>query len=296
MADNPAWKAAKPFVNGGVSGMIATCVIQPIDMVKVRLQLGATGSPIAVAANIIKQDGIGAMYKGLSAGLLRQATYTTGRLGFYNTLTDAALKYNKGENLPLAAKAGLGLTAGALGAIVGNPADLSLIRMQADGTLPPEQRRGYKNVFDALIKIVRDEGFGGLFAGCGPTVARAMALNCGMLASNDQFKEMFVDNLGWKKAEQKTVVGSACLAGFVAASFSLPFDFVKTRIQKMQPLPDGSMPYKGSLDCAVKTLANEGPLTFYTGFPTYCIRIAPHVSLTLVFLDMIQKFQKKNGL
>eukprot|EP00951_Prasinocladus_malaysianus_P005641 scaffold39814_cov44-Prasinocladus_malaysianus.AAC.1 len=40
----------------------------------------------------------------------------------------------------------------------------------------------------------------------------------------------------------------------------------------MQPLPDGTYPYKGSIDCAVKTLAQEGPLRFYTGFPTYCIR------------------------
>jgi Mitochondrial carrier protein len=41
-----AWKTVKPFVNGGASGMLATCIIQPIDMVKVRLQLGATGSPV----------------------------------------------------------------------------------------------------------------------------------------------------------------------------------------------------------------------------------------------------------
>ena len=43
---NTIWKAIKPFVNGGASGMLATCVIQPVDMVKVRLQLGATGSPV----------------------------------------------------------------------------------------------------------------------------------------------------------------------------------------------------------------------------------------------------------
>ena len=43
---NTLWKAIKPFVNGGASGMLATCVIQPVDMVKVRLQLGATGSPV----------------------------------------------------------------------------------------------------------------------------------------------------------------------------------------------------------------------------------------------------------
>lgn len=29
------WPTVKPFVNGGASGMLATCVIQPIDMVKV---------------------------------------------------------------------------------------------------------------------------------------------------------------------------------------------------------------------------------------------------------------------
>ena len=43
-----AWKAAKPFVNGGLSGMCATSIIQPIDMVKVRLQLGATGTPVRI--------------------------------------------------------------------------------------------------------------------------------------------------------------------------------------------------------------------------------------------------------
>ena len=41
------WNSIKPFVNGGASGMLATCVIQPIDMVKVRIQLGAHGSPVS---------------------------------------------------------------------------------------------------------------------------------------------------------------------------------------------------------------------------------------------------------
>jgi hypothetical protein len=43
---SPVWKAAKPFVNGGLSGMLATCVMQPVDMVKVRLQLGEQGNPV----------------------------------------------------------------------------------------------------------------------------------------------------------------------------------------------------------------------------------------------------------
>ena len=60
--------------------------------------------------------------------------------------------------------------------------------MQADSTLPEAQRRHYKGVGDALTRIVKDEGAMGLFRGAGPTVTRAMALNMGMLASNDQVR------------------------------------------------------------------------------------------------------------
>ena len=33
---HPTIKATLPFINGGISGMVATTIIQPIDMVKVR--------------------------------------------------------------------------------------------------------------------------------------------------------------------------------------------------------------------------------------------------------------------
>jgi hypothetical protein len=36
------------------------------------------------------------------------------------------------------------------------------------------------------VRIVKEDGAVGLFRGAGPTVVRAMALNMGMLASNDQ--------------------------------------------------------------------------------------------------------------
>lgn len=58
--------------------MIATSIIQPMDMIKVRIQLAGEGakgkaaSPFAVAGQLIKNEGFFALYKGLSAGLLRQ--------------------------------------------------------------------------------------------------------------------------------------------------------------------------------------------------------------------------------
>jgi solute carrier family 25 oxoglutarate transporter 11 len=80
--NHPVVRAAIPFLNGGAAGMIATSVIQPVDMVKVRLQLAGEGvssaarpSALSVTQNIIKQGRFLDLYAGLSAGLLRQAVY-----------------------------------------------------------------------------------------------------------------------------------------------------------------------------------------------------------------------------
>lgn len=120
-------------------------------------------------------------------------------------MTNKAVAANDGKPLPLIQKACIGLTAGAIGACFGNPADLALIRMQADATLPAAQRRNYTNAFQALGRIVADEGILALWKGAGPTVSRAMALNMGMLASYDQSMEFFRDSLGM--GEYTTVVG-----------------------------------------------------------------------------------------
>jgi len=72
----------------------------------------------------------------------------------------------------------------------------------------------------------------------------------------------------------RTLIPQASNADHGCACCSLPFDFVKTRIQKMEKGPDGKYPYNGPVDCAMQTFRKEGPLKFYTGFPTYCIRCA----------------------
>ena len=67
--------------------MAATCFVQPLDLIKNRMQLSGTKtSSLSTIKNILRNEGIIAMYSGLSAGLLRQATYTTTRLGIYTWL------------------------------------------------------------------------------------------------------------------------------------------------------------------------------------------------------------------
>lgn len=162
LKNSPTYKAIAPFARGGLAGMLATTCIQPLDMVKVRIQVqegkNVNRNPFSIAAQMVRNEGVLSMYKGLSAGLLRQATYTTARMGLFNKFSVMA-QDDKGHT-SFAGKAAAGLLAGGIGSVFGNPCDLALIRMQADATLPAAQRRGYKHVGDALMYVIQAWGVG----------------------------------------------------------------------------------------------------------------------------------------
>lgn len=76
--------------------MGATCVVQPLDLVKTRIQVGGKNEykgTLDAIVKIVRSDGLG-VYKGLGAGLMRQATYTTGRMGVFTNLNEIYKKYN----------------------------------------------------------------------------------------------------------------------------------------------------------------------------------------------------------
>lgn len=295
---SPLMRHALPFINGGAAGMVATTVIQPVDMIKVRLQLAGEGvktgpkpTPLSVTREVIAAGRVLDLYTGLSAGLLRQAVYTTARMGFFETFMKRITHTAESQNrkVGFSERAGAGLLAGGLAAMIGNPADLALIRMQSDGLKPLAQRANYKSVIDALVRITRSEGVGALWNGAYPTVVRAMALNFGQLAFFSEAKSQLKDTSLSPRAQ--TLTASAA-AGFFASFFSLPFDFVKTRLQKQQKGPDGRMPYRGMMDCFKKVIRDEGPLRLYRGFATYYTRIAPHAMVTLIVADYLNFITK----
>lgn len=119
--------------------MAATMFVQPLDLVKNRMQLSGEGgksreykTSFHAIRGILAKEGVIAMYSGLSAGLLRQATYTTTRLGVYSWLFDLCTS-SDGTPPNFATKAAVGMAAGMTGAFVGTPAEVALIRMTSDG-------------------------------------------------------------------------------------------------------------------------------------------------------------------
>ena len=84
------------LILSNICRMGATLFVQPMDLIKNRMQLSGVGgaakehkNTLHAVRSIIVNEGIKGIYSGLSAGLLRQATYTTTRLGVYTWLFDS---------------------------------------------------------------------------------------------------------------------------------------------------------------------------------------------------------------
>ena len=271
--------------------MTATSCIQPIDTVKVRIQLvgeaaikGVSKSPFAVAKSIYAKEGLLGFYKGIDSALFRQATYSTARLGLYKYLFNKR-KEEKGEVLTIE-KVGISLFAGFIGSMIGNPSDLVLVRFQSDSFLPENQRRNYKNIFQAFFRIIKEEGVATLWRGSAPTVGRAMSMNLGMMTTYDEVKER-LNKFKGTKDQMSTQVASSLMAGVACSFLSLPFDNAKTKLQKMVKNPDGSMPYKGLLDVFKQSIKREGIKGLWVGYLTYYVRVGNHSMIALLTQDYL---------
>ncbi|XP_038078543.1 mitochondrial 2-oxoglutarate/malate carrier protein-like [Patiria miniata] len=284
------------FLFGGLAGMAATVFVQPLDLVKNRMQMSGEGggsrmyktSGHAIKA-IISNEGFFGMYNGLSAGLLRQATYTTTRLGIYTTLFDMVTGPD-GKPPNFFMKAVIGMSAGATGAFVGTPAEISLIRMTSDGRLPVNERRGYTSVFNALARITKEEGLVTLWRGCGPTIARAMVVNAAQLASYSQAKQ-FLMGTGYFQDNIVCHFGASMISGLVTTIASMPVDIAKTRIQNMRVI-DGKPEYSGAIDVLRRTIGKEGIFSLWKGFTPYYTRLGPHTVLTFIFLEQLNRLYR----
>jgi len=233
---------------------------------------------------IIKNEGVLALYNGLSAGLLRQATYTTTRLGLYTWMLE---KVNKPNSPPpsFGVKAVLGMSAGGMASLVGTPAEISLIRMTSDGRLPVAERRNYRNVFDAVMRISREEGVLTLWRGCGPTVVRAMVVNAAQLSTYSQAKQVILST-GYVGDNIACHFVASMISGLATTIASMPVDIAKTRIQNMKII-NGKPEYRGAFDVWLRIMRQEGVLALWKGFTPYYMRLGPHTVLTFIFLEQM---------
>ena len=85
MADERTKRISRWYF-GGLASAGAACCTHPLDLLKVHLQTAGKEktSLIRSTTNIIRNQGVLALYNGLSASLMRQLTYSTTRFGIYD--------------------------------------------------------------------------------------------------------------------------------------------------------------------------------------------------------------------
>ncbi|KAG4303837.1 hypothetical protein PORY_002766 [Pneumocystis oryctolagi] len=289
-----------PFWLGGASSCIATCITHPLDLVKVRMQTSKKRSAnvITTIIHIMRSEGnrfdyfkkhcltistgFRSIYTGLTASILRQATYSTVRFGMYEKMKDIITEKKK-EPPSFKTLICIATISGAIGGILSNPADLVNVRMQNDKSFPYEQRRNYKNVFHGLYLIFRNEGPLSFFRGLFPNTIRAMLITASQLSSYDQFKRIIEKSDYFSKQIIKNFT-AAILAGLVATTVCSPIDVIKSRI-----MSSGS--HVNILFTFKKEIKKEGIKFVFRGWTPSFIRLGPHTIITFVNKSSFLSFE-----
>jgi len=283
------------FGIAGIAGCGATCCVHPLDVVRVNLQVDATSGKMPIykgtfhcISTVANTGGIRSLYNGLSAGIFRQITYGMPRMAVYPILMDVA-KSSAGlqpeDSLPLSLKFLCGATAGGSAALLGVPSEVSLVRMAADAKLAANDpaRRNYLSVFDALMRIKREEGVAKLWEGAAPTIARAILINAGQLAVYSEAKEQIRRSMQIEGLALQ--LSSSLVSATVAVALSCPADVVKSRMQNMR-----TGQFSGAGDCISQLVRNEGVLALWKGYTPAVIKLAPHTVISFIILDNLSRY------
>lgn len=290
------------FALSGLSCMCAATVTNPIDVIKTRMQLdNELGSQhesrnifhnryyrglVRGAARIAHEEGIRGLYKGITPSLMREASYSSLRLGLYEPLkewfgaTDPA-------HTPLWKKVCSGAIAGAIGSAIACPTDVVKIRLMA---LPSGNQWEYRHTLHAFQAIVASEGICGLWTGVSATVKRSALVSATAVSSYDHAKHTIL-NAGILQEGPVVHIMASSIAGFVTNCVSSPIDMVRTRyMNQKKDCNKKPLLYRGTIDCMAKTVRKEGLFGLYKGFIPNWTRTGTHTVVTFFVFEQLRAF------
>ncbi|XP_039105093.1 mitochondrial brown fat uncoupling protein 1 isoform X1 [Hyaena hyaena] len=293
-SDVPPTMAVKIF-SAGVAACVADVITFPLDTAKVRLQIQGecqTSSAIkykgvlGTITTLAKTEGPLKLYSGLPAGLQRQISFASLRIGLYDTVQEF---FSTGkETASLGSKISAGLTTGGVAVFIGQPTEVVKVRLQAQSHLHGLKPR-YTGTYNAYRIIATTEGLTGLWKGTTPNLTRNVIINCTEIVTYDLMKEALVKNK-LLSDDLRCHFVSALIAGLCTTVLSSPVDVVKTRFVNSPPGQYTSVP-----NCAMTMLTKEGPLAFFKGFVPSFLRLGSWNVIMFVCFEQLKRELMKSG-
>lgn len=176
-------------------------------------------------------------------------------------------------------------SSGFIGAIFGTPADIANVRMQNDASLPQQQRRNYRNVLDAWVRMKRTEGWRSFRQGLWPNCFRSGIMTASQLASYDSFKRLIQKLCDTAEENPLIHFAASLMASLVATSISSPMDVIRTQL--MSSSNDYSV-----FKVVRKLMHAEGPSWIFRGWTPSFVRLGPQTIATLVLLEQHKRIYR----
>lgn len=283
---------------GGIAGAMEALCCQPLDTIKVRMQLSRSGRApgtkargfIATGAHIVQRETALALYKGLGAVLTGIVPKMAIRFASFETYKGWLANKETGvTSVGSIFLAGLG--AGTTEAVlVVTPMEVVKIRLQAQmhSLADPLEAPRYRNAGHAVYTIVREEGVRTLYRGVSLTALR-QATNQGANFTAYQELKKFAHRLQPDLVElpsyQHMFIG--LISGAMGPFSNAPIDTIKTRLQK-SAFPPGTSAARRIAAIASDMWQQEGTRAFYKGITPRVLRVAPGQAIVFAVYERVR--------
>lgn len=163
-------------LSGLCSGLTEAVVINPFEVVKVKLQAERNvfkeqKSTFSTAREIVRTHGFGTkgLNKGITATLGRHGVFNMIYFGFYHNIR-GLIPEPEDQSLELLRRFSIGLCSGILGSVINIPFDVAKSRIQGPQPVPGQIK--YRTCFATIVTVYKEEGFLALYKGLLPKVLR----------------------------------------------------------------------------------------------------------------------------
>jgi len=281
----------KTVVKGFLTCVTQAALTYPTEYVKTQLQLQSKSNPeyagiVDCAKKTVQQHGVKGLYRGAGVRIIGAGFQQMFRWGAYTNLTQVFRDEKTGKLSP-ASNMICGMGAGVCEAICAvTPVETVKTRVTDD------MRRGtgnYKGSADAIVKILKSEGPMGLYRGAFPTILKQGTNQAVRMPLQVQIFSMI--SFGDDSKKQSPIYNGA--AGFLAGCGSVvltqPQDCVKSRMQGEA----AKELYKGTVDCAMQMMKQEGPSAFFAGAIPRMVQVGLTSGISFALFPVISQLLNK---
>jgi len=291
-------RASQQMISSSAGALLVSLFTTPFDVVKVRLQAGikpnskgapgVASSPKTILLQIIRAEGVGRLWKGLTPTLVQMVPQTVIYFTVYDRLK-LKFGYVTGEKNVLPSF-NAGVTARVFAVFAMSPLEMVRTKFQSKKGL------SYPQLVLLVIASIRLEGLTSLWRGIGPTLLRDVPFSAFYWVCYEYLKSMNTN------PNIFTNFTSGAMAGMSAAFLTTPFDVVKTfRQMELGEEKQKNQYGGGKLPLTFKIIRHliktQGVTSLYTGLAPRLVKVAPACAIMISTYEYgKQYFTEKNAI